>query len=160
MENLDKAIFGGGCFWCFEAVYLRIDGVHSVTPGYAGGNINNPTYEQVCTGKTGHAEVIQIIFDSDKISYGALLDWFWRSHDPTTLNRQGGDIGTQYRSVIFYERETHEILANESKKEAEESKYYKNPIVTEIIKLEEFFHAEDYHHNYCLLYTSPSPRDS
>ena len=105
MEKLESATLGGGCFWCLEAVFSRLEGVKSVTPGYAGGNSQNPTYEQVCTGETGHAEVVRIDYDPKKISYETLIDWFWRCHDPTTLNRQGGDIGTQYRSVIFYQNE-------------------------------------------------------
>ena len=116
MEKLASAILGGGCFWCLEAVYSRIDGVKSILPGYAGGDNQDPTYEQVCTGKTGHAEVIQISFDPEKTSYETLLDWFWLCHDPTTLNRQGGDVGTQYRSVIFYENEMQKTAAYESRK--------------------------------------------
>ena len=116
MEKLVSATLGGGCFWCLEAVYSRIDGVKAIAPGFAGGNNQDPTYEQVCSGETGHAEVIRISFDPNKISFEALLDWFWRCHDPTTLNRQGGDEGTQYRSVIFYENEIQKIEAYESKK--------------------------------------------
>ena len=118
MEKLKNATLGGGCFWCLEAVYSKLEGVKSIAPGYAGGTKLNPTYEQVCTGNTGHAEVIQIDFDPQETSYETLLDWFWRCHDPTTLNRQGGDIGTQYRSIIFYENEAQKTTANESKKDA------------------------------------------
>ena len=148
MEKLASAILGGGCFWCLEAVYSRIDGVKSILPGYAGGENQDPTYEQVCTGKTGHAEVIQISFDPEKTSYGKLLDWFWLCHDPTTLNRQGGDVGTQYRSVIFYENEMQKTAAYESKKAVGRSAIFDHPIVTEISELSEFFPAEDYHHDY------------
>ena len=148
MEKLVSATLGGGCFWCLEAVYSRIDGVRATAPGFAGGINQDPTYEQVCTGETGHAEVIRISFDQDKTSYEALLDWFWRCHDPTTLNRQGGDEGTQYRSVIFYENEMQKITAYESKKATGASAIFDNPIVTEISELPEFFPAEDYHHDY------------
>lgn len=148
MEKLASATLGGGCFWCLEAVYFRIDGVKSIAPGFAGGSNQNPTYEQVCSGETGHAEVIQISYDPDKTSYETLLDWFWRCHDPTTLNRQGGDVGTQYRSVIFYENEMQKTAAYESKKAAESHAIFANPIVTEISELPEFFPAEDYHHDY------------
>ena len=119
MEELDSAILGGGCFWCLEAVYTRLDGVKSVVSGYAGGNVENPTYEQVCTGETCHAEVVEINYDPNKISFETLLEWFWRCHDPTTLNRQGGDIGTQYRSVIYYENEIEKSIAHKSKKDAD-----------------------------------------
>ena len=148
MENLENSTFGGGCFWCLEAVYSRIEGVSSITPGYAGGTKNNPTYEQVCTGETGHAEVVQINFDPQKTNYETLLDWFWRCHDPTTKNRQGGDVGTQYRSVIFYENEEQKKVAKESKKDATKSGMFDAPIVTEIRTLPNFFPAENYHHDY------------
>ena len=148
MEKLETATLGGGCFWCLEAVYSRLEGVKYITPGYAGGTKNNPTYEQVCTGETGHAEVVQINYDPQKTSYETLLDWFWRCHDPTTINRQGRDVGTQYRSVIFYENEAQKTTANESKKDAEKSGMFDVPIVTEIGTLPEFYPAEDYHHDY------------
>jgi len=148
MEKLELATLGGGCFWCLEAVYSKLEGVKSVASGYAGGTKLNPTYEQVCTGNTGHAEVIQIEFDPQKTSYETLLDWFWRCHDPTTLNRQEGDIGTQYRSVIFYENEAQKTTANESIKDAEKSGMFDAPIVTEIATLPEFYPAEDYHQDY------------
>ena len=148
MEKLVSATLGGGCFWCLEAVYSRIDGVKAIAPGFAGGINQDPTYEQVCTGETGHAEVIRISFDPDKTSFEALLDWFWRCHDPTTLNRQGGDEGTQYRSVIFYENEMQKTAAYVSKEATDASAIFNNLIVTEISELPEFFPAEDYHHDY------------
>ena len=148
MEKLELATLGGGCFWCLEAVYSKLEGVKSVAPGYAGGTKLNPTYEQVCTGNTGHAEVIQIDFDPQKTSYETLLDWFWRCHDPTTINRQGRDVGTQYRSVIFYKNEEQKTAATESKKDAEKSGMFDAPIVTEIAILPEFYPAEDYHQDY------------
>ena len=143
-----KATFANGCFWCTEAIFARLDGVKSVVPGYSGGTVENPSYEQVCTGKTGHAEAAQIEFDPDKISYEKLLDIFWHTHDPTTLNRQGNDVGTQYRSAIFYHDEKQKQNAERSKKEIEESHVYKDPIVTEIIPLIKFYLAEDYHKKY------------
>ena len=148
MEKLESATLGGGCFWCLEAVFSRLEGVKSVTPGYAGGNSQNPTYEQVCTGETGHAEVVRIDYDPKTISYETLIDWFWRCHDPTTLNRQGGDIGTQYRSVVFYQNEVQKAAAQQAKKDADMSGMYENQIVTEISALLEFFPAEDYHFDY------------
>ena len=148
MEKLESATLGGGCFWCLEAVFSRLEGVKSVTPGYAGGNSQNPTYEQVCTGETGHAEVVRIDYDPKKISYKTLIDWFWRCHDPTTLNRQGGDIGTQYRSVVFYQNEAQKDAAQQAKKDADMSGMYEDQIVTEISALLEFFPAEDYHFDY------------
>ena len=148
MGKLDSATLGGGCFWCLEAVYTRLEGVNSVVSGYAGGNVENPTYEQVCTGETSHAEVVKINFDSKETSFETLLEWFWRCHDPTTLNRQGGDIGTQYRSVIYYENENQKSIAQKSKKDAESSGIFENPIVTEIHELDVFYPAEYYHHDY------------
>ena len=148
MGKLDSATLGGGCFWCLEAVYIRLEGVKSVVSGYAGGNVENPTYEQVCTGETSHAEVVKINFDPKETSFETLLEWFWRCHDPTTLNRQGRDIGTQYRSVIYYENENQKSIAQKSKKDAVSSGFFDNPIVTEIHKLEVFYPAEDYHHDY------------
>ena len=146
MGQLEKATFGAGCFWCVEAVFERLDGVKSVVAGYAGGTKANPTYEEVCTGKTGHAEVAQIAFDPDVISYETLLDWLWKSHDPTTLNRQGADAGTQYRSVIFYHDEKQKAAAEKSKADAQQM--FKNPIVTEIQPLTKFYEAENYHQDY------------
>lgn len=142
----EKATFGGGCFWCLEAVFEETRGVVDVISGYAGGQTPSPTYEQVCSGNTGHAEVVQITFDSKLISYEALLKIFWLIHDPTTLNRQGNDVGTQYRSVIFYHNETQKAQAEASMKTFA-SKFTK-PIVTEIKPLEVFYQAEAYHQNY------------
>ncbi len=142
----EKATFGGGCFWCLEAVFEETRGVIDVISGYAGGQTPNPTYEQVCSGTTGHAEVVQITFDPKIISYEALLKIFWLIHDPTTLNRQGNDVGTQYRSVIFYHNETQKAQAEASMKTFA-SKFTK-PIVTEIKSLEVFYKAEAYHQNY------------
>ncbi|MEY4504083.1 MAG: msrA peptide-methionine (S)-S-oxide reductase [Pseudomonadota bacterium] len=144
--NLQTATVGGGCFWCLEAVYSNIKGVHSAISGYAGGQTQNPTYKDVCTGKTGHAEVVQIKFDSDVISYEKILEIFWQIHDPTTLNRQGNDIGTQYRSVIYYENDAQKVSAIKSKDEAQ--KKFSAKIVTQIESLPKFYKAEDYHQNY------------
>lgn len=143
---LEKATLGGGCFWCVEAVYQRIPGVVSVMPGYAGGTKKNPTYEEVCTGETGHAEVAQITFDPAQVAYEKILQWFWRAHDPTTLNRQGNDVGTQYRSIILYHDERQKKIAEKSKASAQ--KEFDDPIVTEIQPLKEFYSAENYHQNY------------
>ncbi len=147
-DNLKKAIFGSGCFWCAEAVFEMVKGVHLVVSGYAGGTVENPTYEQVCSGSTGHAEVIQITYDPDIISYDELLQIFWKTHDPTTLNRQGNDVGTQYRSVIFYHDDEQKQLAEKYKKELDASGAWENPIVTEIVPLTNFYEAEDYHQDY------------
>ncbi len=143
-----KATFGSGCFWCTEAVFLQLRGVEGVMPGYCGGETDNPTYKEVCSGATGHAEVIQVTYDSAQVSYQKLLEVFWKSHDPTTLNRQGADIGTQYRSAIFYHDEEQKALAEKYKKKLGEAGVFGNPIVTEISKLETFYPAEDYHQNY------------
>lgn len=148
MDNLEKATFGSGCFWCSEAIYERVDGVVSVTSGYAGGTVENPTYEQVCTGTTGHAEVIQITYDHRIINYDALLEIFWKTHDPTTLNRQGNDVGTQYRSVIFYHNEKQKQLAEKYKFELDKSGAWDNPIVTQIVPFTTFYKAEGYHQDY------------
>ena len=148
MNNLKKAYFAGGCFWCTEAVFLRLKGVKKAIPGYSGGNYENPTYEQVCSGITGHAETVLIEYDSDFISYEMLLDVFFRTHDPTTINRQGNDVGIQYRSVIFYHNEDQKEIAEWSKQDADKSKYWSNPIVTEITNLNNYSDAEDYHDNY------------
>lgn len=145
---MEKATLGAGCFWCVEAVFQRIEGVTSVVSGYTGGKTENPTYKQICTGNTGHAEVAQITFEPQKISFKELLDVFWRTHDPTTLNRQGNDSGTQYRSAIFYHNEKQKLIAEQSKKEANELKIWPDPIVTEINPLTAFYEAEDYHQNY------------
>ena len=140
------ATFGGGCFWCIEAVFERQEGVKSVTSGYAGGTKENPTYEEVCTGRTGHAEVVQIEYDPDTISYEELLDIFWKAHNPTTPNRQGADIGTQYRSIILYHNDAQREAALRSKEKA--SQMFDDPIVTEIVPLGEFYRAEEYHQDY------------
>ncbi len=142
----EKATFGGGCFWCVEALLETADGVKSVVSGYAAGKTPNPTYKQVCSGETGHAEVVQVEYDPARISYEKLLDLFWAAHDPTTLNRQGGDVGSQYRSIILYHDAGQKRLAEESKKKAAAS--FKSPIVTEIAPLEKFYVAEDYHQDY------------
>lgn len=142
----DFAIFGGGCFWCLEAIFERYDGVVSVVSGYAGGVSENPTYKDVCNGNTGHAEVVKIEFDKNKISYSDLLDIFWATHDPTTLNKQGEDVGTQYRSIILFKNDSEKLIAEESKQEAQ--KDFQSPIVTEIVKLEKFYIAEDSHQDY------------
>ena len=148
MAKSEIATLGGGCFWCVEAVFQRIEGVISVKPGYAGGNIKNPTYKQICTGNTGHAEVAKIEFDPSKITYAQILNVFWQSHDPTTLNRQGNDVGTQYRSVIFFHNESQEEIAKKSKVDADKSGYWDNEIVTEVTLLNNYYDAEDYHDNY------------
>jgi peptide-methionine (S)-S-oxide reductase len=146
--SLAKATFGGGCFWCMEAVYKVMDGVQSVVSGYAGGHTKNPTYKEVCTGETGHAEVTQITYDPAKVSYEKLLEIFWAAHDPTTLNKQGNDVGTQYRSVIFYSDEAQREAAVKSKAALATSGAFKTPIVTEIKPLTNFYPAEDYHQDY------------
>ena len=148
MDNIQLATFGGGCFWCIEAVFQRVEGVLSVKPGYAGGDSKNPTYKEICTGLTGHAEVARIEFETEKISYEQLINIFWQAHDPTTLNRQGNDVGTQYRSVIFYHSNEQKLLAEKSKIEAGQANYWPKPIITEIIELKNYSDAEDYHHNY------------
>ena len=147
-QNMEQATFGAGCFWCVEAVFEQLNGVIDVRSGYTGGSTENPTYEDICTGNTGHAEVIQIDFDSTLISYDKLLDIFWKSHDPTTLNRQGADTGTQYRSAIYIHSETQNELARKSKDAADKMKLYSNPIVTEISPLTKFYIAENYHQDY------------
>jgi len=144
--KMETATIGGGCFWCAEAVFQRIPGVKSVTSGFAGGTVPNPSYEQVCTGATGHAEVIQIKFDPAILSYDKLLEIFWEAHDPTTLNRQGADHGTQYRSIILYSDDAQKTAAEASKAKA--AKRFKDPIVTQIVPRKAFYSAEDYHQNY------------
>jgi peptide-methionine (S)-S-oxide reductase len=145
--NLDTATLGAGCFWCVEAIFSELKGVENVLPGYCGGATENPTYKEVCTGSTGHAEVCQIFFDPDIISYEEILEVFWTTHDPTTLNRQGNDIGTQYRSAIFYNSEEQKTKALESKENVA-PKIWEKEIVTEIVPLTVFYEAEDYHHDY------------
>jgi peptide-methionine (S)-S-oxide reductase len=142
----ETAVFGGGCFWCTEAEYQNVKGVKSVTSGFAGGKTANPSYEQVCTGQTGHAEVIQIEFDPRQVSYERLVDLFWFAHDPTTLNRQGADEGTQYRSIILFNSEAQRLAAEASKQRAQAR--FKSPIVTQIVPLVKFYPAEGYHQNY------------
>ena len=148
MKEIQKATFGAGCFWCVEAVFERLNGVVDVIPGYSGGHKNNPTYREICTGTTGHAEVAQITFDTRIITFNDLLNMFWKSHDPTTRNKQGNDIGTQYRSAIFYHNNEQKTIAKESKNKVDNSNVFLNPVVTEITKLDKFWPAEDYHNNY------------
>jgi len=150
--KLEQATFGTGCFWCSEAVFERLKGVEKVVSGYSGGQVKNPTYEQVSTGRTGHAEVVQITFDPARISYAQLLEVFWKTHDPTTLNRQGNDMGTQYRSVIFYHNDQQRNLAEQYKQKLDAAKALRAPIVTEIAPFQEFFPAEDYHQDYYRLH--------
>jgi peptide-methionine (S)-S-oxide reductase len=147
-QKLQKATFGMGCFWCTEALFQRLNGVSSVKSGYEGGDIPNPTYEEVCSGTTNHAEVIEVTYDPAKISYDELLEVFWKSHDPTTLNRQGADVGTQYRSVVFYHTEEQKEIATKYKNELNKTKAFANPVVTEIAKAETFYVAENYHQDY------------
>jgi peptide-methionine (S)-S-oxide reductase len=149
--NLQTATFGSGCFWCTEAVFLDVKGVKEVASGYMGGKTKNPTYEEVCTGTTGHAEVIQLKYDASLVSFEDLLEIFWNTHDPTTLNRQGADVGTQYRSAVFYHSEEQKKIAEQYKKQLGESKIFKNSIVTEITAASEFYKAENYHQNYYAL---------
>ncbi|HLF35628.1 MAG TPA: peptide-methionine (S)-S-oxide reductase MsrA [Cyclobacteriaceae bacterium] len=147
-DGLKKATFGSGCFWCTEAIFQRLNGVNKVVSGYSGGHVKNPTYRQVCAGNTGHAEVCQVFYDPSIISFEELLEVFWKTHDPTTLNRQGNDEGPQYRSVIFYHDEEQKNLAESYKIKLDESGAFGNPIVTEITPFTNFFSAEDYHQNY------------
>lgn len=147
-NELDTALFGAGCFWCVEAMFQRLDGVVKVESGYAGGHMVSPTYKDVCTGTTGHAEVCRITFDPKKISYETLLSIFWQTHDPTTLNRQGNDVGTQYRSAIFYYNDIQMQLAEKYKSELNASGAFSNSIVTEITAINNYYSAEDYHQNY------------
>jgi len=148
MPNLESAVFGGGCFWCLEAVFQRLPGVKSVESGYMGGRVENPTYKQVCTGTTGHAEVVRVSFDPSQISYRDLLDVFFAIHDPTTLNRQGNDVGTQYRSAIFYNSEEQRREAEKVIAELTAAHEFSAPIVTVIEPAAAFYVAEDYHQNY------------
>ncbi|MGC9397698.1 MAG: peptide-methionine (S)-S-oxide reductase MsrA [Anaerolineae bacterium] len=147
-KRMEKATLGGGCFWCLEAVFLEVEGVESVVSGYAGGSVPYPTYQQVCTGRTGHAEVVQLTFDPDVISYRELLEIFFTIHDPTTLNRQGADTGTQYRSVIFYHTPTQEETARALIAELDASGRWETPIVTQVAPQQTFYPAEDYHQRY------------
>jgi peptide-methionine (S)-S-oxide reductase len=145
-HQTEIADLGGGCFWCMEAVFERVPGVISVTSGFAGGTTDNPTYREVCSETTGHAEVTEIVFDPAKISYAKLLEIFWQAHDPTTLNRQGADEGTSYRSIILYRTDEQKQIAGQSKKDAQ--KNFHDPIVTEIVPLKKFYPAENYHQQY------------
>lgn len=146
--NLQTAILAGGCFWCLEAVFDDVKGVQGVESGYAGGHTNNPSYREVCDGNTGHAEVVQVHFDPNVVSYSDLLNVFFAIHDPTTLNRQGADVGTQYRSAIFYHNDDQKMVAEELIKDLNSQKIWDKPIVTEVSKLEKFYMAEDYHQEY------------
>ena len=149
MKNaIEVATLGGGCFWCIEAVFLRVKGVLSVQSGFSGGNIKNPAYREVCEGRTGHAEVCEIKFDASIISYKELLDIFWEIHDPTTLNRQGHDVGTHYRSAIFYHNKEQQSIAENLKAELTQTVFTNEPIVTEITSFTNFYPAEAYHNNY------------
>ena len=147
-KPIETATLGGGCFWCVEAIYQDVIGVQQVVSGYAGGSVEHPTYHQVCSGNTGHAEVVQIAFDPTAISFAELLFIFWRTHDPTTLNQQGYDVGTQYRSVIFYHDDQQREIAEQSLSETDASDLWSDPIVTEIAPLPTFYKAENYHQNY------------
>ncbi|MDG6902598.1 MAG: peptide-methionine (S)-S-oxide reductase MsrA [Nitrososphaerota archaeon] len=144
----ETATLGSGCFWCSEAVFSQLEGVSGVTPGYSGGSVPNPTYEQVCTDKTGHAEVARLTFDPDVISFREVLEVFFSTHDPTTLNRQGGDVGTQYRSVVFYHDEAQRRAAETIVKELTDDHVFRNPVVTQIVPFKAFYPAEDYHKDY------------
>jgi len=146
--SLEVATVAGGCFWCLEAVFREVEGVDNVVSGYTGGTTANPTYEQVCTGKTGHAEAVQINFNPSKISYKEILEIFFSIHDPTTLNRQDVDVGTQYRSAIFYHNEQQKSIAEEFIVELNKAKLWEKPIITQIVQLDEFYFAEDYHREY------------
>ncbi len=147
-SKYEVATFAAGCFWCTEAVFQRLKGVVKIESGYSGGSVPNPTYEAVCTGQTGHAECTQITFDPKIISFKELLEVFWKTHDPTTLNRQGNDVGTQYRSAIFYHSDEQKELAEKYKKELDSEKIWDAPIVTEIVPFKKFYKAEDYHQDY------------
>ncbi len=147
-KKLEIATFAAGCFWCVEAQYQQLDGVEKVESGYIGGHVDNPTYKDVCSGTTGHAEACNIYYDPEKITYDELLAAFWVAHDPTTLNRQGNDVGTQYRSAIFYHNEEQKQKAEEYKRRLNEEKAYDNPVVTEISPYTKFYTAEGYHQNY------------
>jgi peptide-methionine (S)-S-oxide reductase len=151
MENkLDTVTLGAGCFWCVEAVFQQLKGVEKTISGYSGGKIKNPAYKEVCTGQTGHAEVIQVIYNPEIVSFKELLEVFWQTHDPTTLNRQGADVGTQYRSVIFFHNEGQKLLAEDLKRSLNNENVFGKPVVTEISAFSNFYPAEDYHQNYFL----------
>lgn len=152
--NTELATFGGGCFWCTEAVFQRLRGVMQVSPGYMGGTTSDPTYEQVCTGRSGHAEVIRIEFDPQQIGFAQLLEVFFATHDPTTLNRQGNDVGTQYRSVIFFHSPQQQQTATDHIEQLQQGRHYSAPIVTEVSPATTFYPAEDYHHRYFELHST------
>ncbi len=147
-NNLELATFGSGCFWCVEAIFQRIEGVEKVVSGYAGGHVKNPSYKEVCQGTSGHAEVCQLSYDPNIVSYEELLEVFWLTHDPTTLNRQGNDVGAQYRSAVFYHSKQQQALATDYKAKLDKSGAFNNPIVTEIVAYDKMYVAEDYHQNY------------
>jgi len=147
-KDREVATLGSGCFWCTEAIFQELEGVDKVESGYMGGQTQNPTYKDICTGETGHAEVCQITFDPEVISFTSLLEVFWQVHNPTTLNKQGADVGTQYRSVIFYHNEEQKIIAEELLEKLDKSEAYSDPIVTEISEAEKFYKAENYHQDY------------
>jgi peptide-methionine (S)-S-oxide reductase len=152
--DMETAVFGGGCFWCTEAVFKMLKGVSSVEPGYAGGRTENPTYEDVCQGNTGHVEVVQVVYDPSQVSYRTLLTIFFASHDPTTIDRQGNDVGTQYRSVVFYTTPAQRAEAEQFIQELNDSSHDGEPIVTSVEHLEKFYQAEDYHRDYYARNTS------
>lgn len=147
-KGLASIVLGGGCFWCVEAVFQRFDGVVEVVSGYAGGTTENPTYEQVVSGRTGHAEVVRVVYDPQKVGLAELIELFWRAHDPTSLNRQGADVGTQYRSAVYYTSEEDGDIVRQSARQLNESGLYSDPVVTEIAALRAFYPAELYHQNY------------
>jgi peptide-methionine (S)-S-oxide reductase len=147
-KSYETATFGAGCFWCVEAIYLDLKGVIKVTSGYSGGSVENPTYKQVTSGTTGHAEVVQLVYDPSQVTYPELLEVFWKTHDPTTMNRQGADVGTQYRSVVFYHSPQQKELAETYKKRLNDSGAWDHPVITEISPYSAFYKAEDYHQNY------------
>jgi len=146
--NLDTITLGAGCFWCVEAIYEQLKGVYKVESGYSGGHVKNPSYKEVCTGNTGHAEVVQVSYDPGEITLNEILEVFWDTHDPTTLNRQGADVGTQYRSAVFYHNEEQRKYAEDMKNKLTDAGIWENPIVTQIVPFENFFVAEDYHQEY------------
>jgi peptide-methionine (S)-S-oxide reductase len=148
VDNLEVATLGSGCFWCTEAFFLPVKGIKSVVSGYSGGKVKNPTYKEVCSGLTGHAEVIQVTFDPTIISYSEVLEIFWNTHDPTTLNKQGADEGTQYRSVVYFHNDEQKKIAEDYKTQLNQSAVFKNPVVTEISPFTVFYPAENYHQNY------------
>lgn len=148
VEQMETVTLGAGCFWCVEAIFEQLKGVSKVESGYSGGHVKNPTYKDVCTGTTGHAEVCQVTFNPAEISFKEILEVYWQTHNPTTLNRQGADVGTQYRSVIFYHNEEQKRIAEEMKKRLETAKVWDDPIVTQIVAFDSFYKAEDYHQEY------------